>query len=109
MKLLPLISAQLLSTTASNAQTAELDEMHQKARSFCVQNTDLCLFIQKRAAIMDMCGEVILNRYDITYLNAFIKRGLLHESWGNPYRLASESAAENCENMGVKDLVIERN
>ena len=109
MKFLPIIGALLLSATASNAQTAELDEMHQKARSFCIQNTDLCLFIQKRAAIMDMCGEIVLNRYDITYLNAFIKRGLLHESWGNPYRLASESATENCENMGVKGLVIERN
>ncbi|WP_028953768.1 hypothetical protein [Synechococcus sp. CC9616] len=109
MKLLPFISALLLSATASNAQTAELDEMHQKARSFCIQNTDLCLFIQKRAVIMDMCFEITLNRYDIAYLNAYIKRGLLHESWGNPYRLASESAAHWCENMGVKGAAVEKN
>ena len=82
MKLLTLIGALLLSATASNAQTAELDEMHQKARSFCIQNTDLCMFIQRRAAIMDMCGEVVLGVCDISDLNAHIKRGLLHESWG---------------------------
>ena len=109
LRTIPFIGALLISATASNAQTAELDEMHQKARSFCVQNTDLCLFIQKRAAIMDMCGEVVLGVYDIPDLNAYIKRGLLHESWGNSYRLASESATENCENMGVNGLVIERN
>ena len=109
LRTVPLLSALLLSATASNAQTAELDEMHQKARSFCIQNTDLCLFIQRRAAIVDMCGEVALEFYDIRDLNAFIKRGLLNETYGNQYRLASESAAHWCGTMGVKGLVIERN
>ena len=109
LRTVPIIGALLLSATASNAQTAELDEMHQKARSFCIQNTDLCMFIQRRAAIMDMCGEVVLGVYDISDLNAHIKRSLLNESFGNPFRLASESAAKICENMGVKGLVIERN
>ena len=109
MILLPLIGALLLSATASDAQTAELDEMHQKARSFCMQNTDLCMFIQRRAAIMDMCGEVVLGVCDISDLNAHIERGLLHESWGHSYRLASESAAHWCENMGIEDVVVEMN
>ena len=109
LRTVPLLGALILSATASNAQTAELDEMHQKARSFCVQNTDLCMFIQRRATIVDMCGEVALEFYDIRDLNAFIKRGLLNETYGNQYRLASESAAHWCGTMGVKGVVVERN
>ena len=106
MKLLPLIGALLLSATASNAQTAELDEMHYNARSLCTQIMDLCMFIQRRAVIIDMCDEVVLGVYDISDLNAYIKRGLLNERWGNAYRLASESAAHWCEVKGVKGVAV---
>jgi hypothetical protein len=109
LKLIPLIGALLLSATASNAQTAELDEMHQKARSFCIRNTDLCLFIQRRAEIMEMCGEIVLGNYNISDLNANIRREIRQTSWPFSNRLGAESAALNCENMGVKGIVVERN
>ena len=107
MTLLPIIGALLLSATASNAQyTPELDDVHHNARYHCRQIKELCMFIERRRVIIDMCDEVVLGTYDISDLNAYIKRGLLDETWGRAYRLASESAARWCEVKGVKGVVI---
>ena len=104
MKLFARLSALFLASPSVHSQT--LDAIHQRMRSLCKQDIDLCIYIQERSAIYEICGAIVLGEYDVFSLNMHIRRNLIH-SRNEVSRLAAESAQFLCERMGVEGVRLE--
>ena len=104
MKLLALLGALFLASPSLSSQT--LDDMQRRMQQFCKYDIDLCVYMQERSAIIEMCGAIVLNEYDIFSLNMHIRRNLIW-SRNEISRLAAESAKTYCESLGVEGVRLE--
>ena len=104
MKLFALLGALFIAMPSMRSQT--IDEMQRRWWEFCKDDMDLCIYMQEKSAINEMCGAIVLEEYDVFSLNMHIRRNLL---WARNEvsRLAAESAKMECERMGVEGVRIE--
>ena len=83
-----------------------LDDMQRRMQQLCNYDIDLCIYMQERSAIQEMCGAIVLNEYDVFSLNMHIRRNLIH-SRNEISRIAAESAKIKCELNGVEGVRLE--
>ena len=104
MKLFALLGALFIASLSIHSQT--LDDMQRRMQQFCNYDIDLCVYMQERSAIIEMCGAIVLNEYDVFSLNMHIRRNLI---WSHKEisRLAAESAKIKCELNGVEGMRLE--
>ena len=104
MKLFAFLGALFIAMPSMRSQT--IDEMQQRWWQLCKDDMDLCIYMQEKSAIDEMCGAIVLEEYDVFSLNMHIRRNLL---WARNEvsRLAAESAKMECERMGVEGVRIE--
>ena len=104
MKLFALLGALFIASPSIHSQT--LDDMQRRMQQFCNYDIDLCVYMQERSAIIEMCGAIVLNEYDVFSLNMHIRRNLIW-SRNEISRLAAESAKTYCESLGVEGVRLE--
>jgi hypothetical protein len=104
MKLFAFLGALFIAMPSMRSQT--IDEMQQRWWQLCKDDMDLCIYMQEKSAINEMCGAIVLEEYDVFSLNMHIRRNLL---WARNEvsRLAAESAKMECERKGVEGVRIE--
>ena len=89
MKLFALLGALFIAMPSMRSQT--LDEMQRRMWQLCNDDINICIYMQEKSAIEEMCGTVILEEYNMFNLNMHIRRNLI-ASRNEVSRLAAESA-----------------